>query len=269
MSHAPASTSRPARPSPWVVIPRPTPNARLRLFCFPFAGGSASVFAPWGRHMPPEVELVAVQLPGRESRLGETPYSDMVALTQTLGTELAPFMDRPFALFGHSNGALMAFELARLLRRTGRRMPEHLWASGRPAPQLQLTDPPLHALPEPEFLEGLRRFNGTPEEVLRNPEIMELIAPMLRADFSLGETYGYTPEPPLAVPISAYGGERDDEVPPEQVEAWREQTSAAFELRMFPGDHFFLIGDQAKVLAALNAELRPLLARLGAYPMYA
>ena len=269
MSHAPPSTSRPARPSPWVVIPRPTPNARLRLFCFPFAGGSASVYAPWARHLPPEVELVAVQLPGRESRLVERPYSDMTELTEKLGAELAPFMDRPFALFGHSNGGLMAFELARLLRRTGRRMPEHLFASGRPAPQVELSDPPLHDLPEDEFLDALRRFNGTPEEVLQNPEIMELIAPMLRADFALGETYRYTPGPPLAVPISAYGGERDDEVSQDQVEAWREQTSAAFQLRMFPGDHFFLIGDQTRVLAALNAELRPLLARLGAYPMYA
>lgn len=260
---------RPARPSPWIVIPRPAPAARLRLFCFPFAGGGASIFAPWARTLPPDVEVVAVQLPGREGRLSEEAYSDMAALSTKLGAELAPYLDRPFAFYGHSNGGLMAFEVARLLRREGRRAPEHLFVGGRPAPQLVLTDPPLHALPHDEFLDALRRFEGTPDEVLQNPEIMELIEPMLRADFALGETYRYTPEPPLAVPISAYGGVQDREVSPEQVAAWREQTSAAFELVMFPGNHFFIVGDRERVLQQLTAELRPVLARIGAYPMYA
>ncbi|HSU14483.1 thioesterase II family protein [Longimicrobium sp.] len=261
MTHS-SPPPRPDRPSPWVVFPRPNPGARLRLFCFPFAGGGASIFAPWARLLPPEVELVAVQLPGRESRLSEPAFSDIDALTPRLGAELAPFMDRPFALFGHSNGGLMAFELARLLRREGRRGLVHLFVSARPAPQLPLTDPPLHALPHDQFLDALRRFNGTPEEVLQNPEIMELIVPMLRADFSLGETYRYTPEAPLAVPLSAYGGVRDLEVPPHQVEPWREQTSAAFQLRMIGGDHFFIVGEREKFLRELNLELRGVLARL-------
>jgi medium-chain acyl-[acyl-carrier-protein] hydrolase len=256
---------RPARPSPWVVFPRPNPGARMRLFCFPFAGGGASVFAPWARVLPPEVEVVAVQLPGRESRLSEPAYSDLTELAERLAVELAPFMDRPFALFGHSNGGLMAFELARVLRRDGRRGPVHLFASGRPAPQLELTEPPIHALPHDEFLAALRRYNGTPEEVLQNAEIMELIAPTLRADFSLGETYRYRPEPPLAIPISAYGGLRDEEVPQSMVEAWKEQTSSTFSLRMFPGDHFFIIGDRDLVLQELGRELRAVVARLAAY----
>jgi medium-chain acyl-[acyl-carrier-protein] hydrolase len=260
---------RPARPNPWIVFPRPAPAARLRLFCFPFAGGGASIFAPWARMLPSDVEVVAVQLPGRESRLAEEAYSDMAALSAKLGAELAPYLDRPFAFYGHSNGGLMAFEVARLLRRESRRGPEHLFVGGRPAPQLVITDPPLHALPHDEFLAALRRFEGTPDEVLQNPEIMELIEPMLRADFALGETYRYTPEPPLAIPISAYGGVHDQEVSREQVEAWREQTTAAFRLTMFPGNHFFIVGDRERVLQQLTAELRPVLARIGAHPLHA
>ncbi|MBV9110728.1 MAG: thioesterase [Gemmatimonadetes bacterium] len=260
-------TSRVARPSPWVVLPRPLPGARLRLFCFPFAGGGASVYTPWVQHLPPGVELVAVQLPGRENRLAEEPFAHLPPLVERLVAELAPFMDRPFAFYGHSNGGLVAFELARALRRLGRRGPEHLFIGGRPAPQLVLDEPPLHSMPHDEFLDALRRYNGTPEEVLQNPEIMELIVPMLRADFSLGETYAYAPEPPLAIPVSAYAGARDEEVPTEQVEAWREQTSGPFVFRVFPGDHFFITSDRAQVLAQLAAELGRVLARLG--PVYA
>jgi medium-chain acyl-[acyl-carrier-protein] hydrolase len=246
----------------WAIFPKPEPNARLRLFCFPYAGGGASIFSPWVRILPPEVEVVAVQPPGRESRLSEKPYSDMTELVDAMHRELRPHFDKPFAFFGHSNGGLMAFELARRLRREGRPGPVHLYVGGRPAPQVVRTEEPIHNLPEPEFLDALRRLKGTPEEILQNAEIMELIMPLLRADFSLGETYRYTHEPPLDVPISAYGGRRDDEVSVDEVEAWREQTTAAFRLQVFPGDHFFINGDRALVLAELSRELRPLIASL-------
>ena len=141
-------------------------------------------------------------------------------------------------------------------------MPLHLFVAGRPAPQLELDDPPIHHLPHDEFIQELRRFAGTPEEILQNAEIMELIMPLLRADFSLGETYRYTDEPPLDIPISAYGGRRDEEVSLDQVKAWREQTSAAFRMQVFPGDHFFVNGDRTMVLAELSRELRPLIASL-------
>lgn len=261
--------SGPSRPSPWVVIPRPNPGARLRLFCFPYAGGGASIFAPWARELPSEVEVVAVQLPGRESRIGETPISDLRELTPRVAEALAPFLDRPFVLFGHSNGGLMAFELTRLLRREGRTGPLHLIASGRPAPQVVLDGPALHDLPEAEFHEMLRRFNGTPEEVLQNEEIMQLITPMLRADFSLGETYQYTPEPPLQTPISTYGGVTDAEVPAWSVEAWREQAAGDFRLKMFPGGHFFINENRAELLGEVAFDLRRALARIGAYPAHA
>lgn len=250
---------------PWVVIPRPTPGARLRLFCFPYAGGGASIYGRWPALLPPEVELVAAQLPGRESRLAEKPIAELGVLVDRLAEALTPYMDRPFALFGHSNGGLMAFELVHRLRAAGRRMPLHLFVSGRPAPQVELTDPPVHNLPEAEFMETLRRFGGTPEEVLQNEEIMALMAPLLRADFALGETYVYEPRPPLDLPISAYAGETDGEVPVWQVEAWREQTAGAFQFHRFPGGHFFLQEDQAMVLDQLRRELQEIVRRLGAY----
>jgi medium-chain acyl-[acyl-carrier-protein] hydrolase len=259
----------PSRPSPWVVLPKPNPSARLRLFCFPYAGGGASIFATWARLLPAEVEVVAVQLPGRENRIGEKPVSDLRELVPQMAQALAPFMDRPYVLFGHSNGGLMAFELIRLLRREGRTLPLLFVASGRPAPQVTLEGPVLHHLPEPEFREMLRRFNGTPEEVLQNEEIMQLITPMLRADFSLGETYQYTPEPPLPLPIAAYGGEKDMEVPTWAIHAWREQAAGEFRDMIFPGGHFFINENREQLLAELTRDLRGALVRAGALPAHA
>lgn len=246
----------------WAIYPARNPAARLRLFCFPYAGGGATAFSTWHRGLPPEVEVVAVQPPGREARLAETPYSDLMQLVEAMHRELRPHFDKPFAFYGHSNGGLMVFELARALRREGGPMPLQLFAGGRPAPQLELEDPPIHALPHDEFIAELRRFAGTPEEILENEEIMELIMPLLRADFAMGETYRYVPEPPLDLPISAYGGVRDEDVSEAQVEAWREQTTGEFRMRMFPGDHFFIQGDRDLVLAELSRELRMLLGRL-------
>lgn len=246
---------------PWVVFPRRVQNPRLRLFCFPYAGGGASIFGRWPDLLPPTVEVAAVQLPGRESRLAEKPYADLAVLVDKLAEVLTPHMDVPFALFGHSNGGLMAFELARLLRARGLRMPLHLFVSGRPAPQVVITDPPIHALPHDEFMRALRRFGGTPEEVLEHEEMMALIEPLLRADFALGETYAFVPGAPLAVPISAYGGATDGEVPLWQVEAWKEQAGGAFHFERFPGGHFFILDDRVQVLGQLSRELLPLLGR--------
>lgn len=243
----------------WAIYPIRNPSARLRLFCFPYAGGGATIYSTWGRMLPPEVEVVAVQPPGREGRLGETPIPDLAQLVDALHRELLPHFDKPFAFYGHSNGGLMAFELARTLRRTGGPMPRHLFIGGRPAPQLDVDEEQIHALPHDEFVAALRRYAGTPEEILQNAEIMELIMPLLRADFSLGETYAYAPEEPLNLPLSAYHGARDNEVEPAQIEAWREQTSSAFSFKIFPGDHFFINGDRALVLQEMSRELRPLL----------
>lgn len=252
--------SQPSR-NAWTLYARRNPAARMRLFCFPYAGGGATIYSTWWRMLPAEVEVVAVQPPGREARIAEPPFHDLAALVREMHRQLLPELrELPFALFGHSNGALMAFELARTLRRSGGPMPLHLFASGRPAPQLELEDPPVHDLPEAEFIEELRRLKGTPEEVLQHEELLRLVIPLLRADFSLAETYRYASEPPLPLPLSAYGGAQDLEVPPEQIEAWREQAGGEFRARTFPGGHFFVNEDRAEVVAEVAATLGPLLA---------
>lgn len=249
-----------ARPEgAWVVIRRPQPAARLRLFCFPYAGAGASVYYGWPAALPAQVEVAAVQPPGRETRVAEPPVGDAMALVDRMYAALLPFMDRPFAFFGHSAGALLAFLLARRLRAEGRPGPLHLFVSGRMAPHLPLPEPHVHTLADPELMEVLRHFGGTPEEILQHEEVMQLVMPIVRADFSLGETYVHRDEPPLAVPMSAYGGREDPLATEETVRAWGEHTSAAFKLRMFDGDHFFLNARRAEVLDDVTRELRGVL----------
>lgn len=249
------SSTRSRTASRAVELGRPDPAARLRLFCFPYAGGSAAVYREWGRLLPAEIQVAAVQLPGRGSRFTERLLQRLDGVVEQLAAELAPFMDRPFAFFGHSMGALTAFELTRHLRRAGGPLPERLVVSGRRAPQLPGERVPLHELPEEEFLDELRRLNGTPEEILESRELMELFSPVLRADFAVCETYRYAEEPPLEIPVSALGGLADPDVGREAVEAWREQTRAAFVLRMFPGGHFFLNSNRDAVVRAVSLDL--------------
>lgn len=185
----------------------------------------------------------------------ERPFTQLEPLVQHLASPLLPYLDKPFAFFGHSMGGLVSFELTRLLRREYGVSPVHLFVSGHRAPQVPDPDLPIHALPESEFLEELRRFNGTPEAVLKNAELMQLLLPTLRADFAVIETYAYTPETPLECPITAYGGLQDREVSCNELEAWREQTNASFVLQMFPGDHFFLHSSGSLLLQALHQKL--------------
>ncbi|HEX2093650.1 MAG TPA: thioesterase domain-containing protein, partial [Longimicrobiaceae bacterium] len=184
--------TRPSALDPWVVRRPLNPHTRLRLFCFPYAGGGASIFRTWSQSLPPEVDVCPVQLPGRESRLREPPFDRLLPLVRTLADVLAPYMDLPFALYGYSNGALMSFELARELRRRGMRGPVHLFVAACPAPHLPDKDPPIHALPDVELIREIRRLNGTPEEILQNEELMTLLIPLLRADSAIHETYVYT-----------------------------------------------------------------------------
>jgi medium-chain acyl-[acyl-carrier-protein] hydrolase len=181
---------------------------------------------------------------------------------QALRQAIQPHLNKPFALFGHSMGATIGFELARELRRQHASGPVHLFVSGGRAPQIPDPDPPIHHLPEKEFIAGLRRFNGTPEEVLRNPELMGLFLPILRADLAALETYSYTPGEPLDCSISAFGGLEDEKVSQDELAAWRDQTRGAFTLRMLPGDHFFLRTARTLLLHAISQDLRLLLSQM-------
>jgi medium-chain acyl-[acyl-carrier-protein] hydrolase len=173
---------------------------------------------------------------------------------------ILPYLDKPFALFGHSMGALVSFELSRQLRTRYGLIPTHLFISGRRAPQIPDNDPPVHTLPEAEFMEELRSLNGIPNVALEIQELMRLLAPIIRADFEMCETYVYADAPRLSCPISAFGGLTDTEISREDVEAWRAQTSASFILRMLPGDHFFLNTAQPLLLQALSRDLYQTLA---------
>jgi medium-chain acyl-[acyl-carrier-protein] hydrolase len=230
----------PARPAgnPWVVRYRPEPAARLRLFCLPHAGGGASAFRQWAGRMPAGVEVVAVQLPGREGRFAEPAFDGCPPLVAALADGLRPELDRPFALFGHSLGAIVAFELARHLARAGGPTPVHLFVSGSAAPHVRPPRPPVHDLPEAEFIAELRRRGGTPPAVLEHAELMQLLLPTLRADFSISDTYRCTPGS-FDGPLTAYAGTDDATVRPEHAEAWREVTAGPFAFRAFPGGHFF------------------------------
>lgn len=247
----------------WITCTRPNPVARLRLFCVPYAGGAASAFYGWPDGLPAFVETCPVQLPGRENRLGESPFERMAPLVEALGGAIRARLDLPFALFGHSMGAFVCFELARWLRRRGANGPVHLFVSGCRAPQLPDLDPAIHHLPDAEFIRELRRFGGTPEAVLQHEELMQLFLPILRADLAVHETHEYVQDEPLDCSISAFAGAEDEGVSPEAVDAWREQTRAGFCLRTFPGNHFFLQSARGSLLQAIFQDLVQVLSGLG------
>jgi medium-chain acyl-[acyl-carrier-protein] hydrolase len=188
--------------------------------------------------------------------MAESPFTRLSSLVETLAQALVPFLDMPFAFFGHSLGALTGFELARQLRRQSGIQPVCLFVSAARAPQISSPHRPIHALPEAEFLAELRRLNGTPEEVLEHAELMRIVLPILRADFAVYETYAYSPEPPLTCAISGFGGLQDQRVGRGDLDAWCEQTSTSFSLRMFPGEHFFLYTELPRLLRILSQQLR-------------
>jgi medium-chain acyl-[acyl-carrier-protein] hydrolase len=240
---------------PWLAGSRPNPAAELRLFCFPYAGGGALSYRHWSKNLPPQVEVCAVELPGRGSRLREPPFTRMEPLVKAALSEMRSYLNKPFAFFGHSMGAVMSFEIARLLRREGATLPVHLFVSGRSAPQLSQPKLPTYGLPNAEFIDELFRLKGTPPEVLNHPELMQVVLPHLRADFELIETYTYTHEPPMSIPLTAFGGLADLDISRENLEGWRAQTTAAFSLRMLAGDHFYLTSNEELLLSALAKEL--------------
>jgi surfactin synthase thioesterase subunit len=221
----------------------------LRLFCFPHAGGGITAFKAWADRLPRSVAVVPMRPPRRKK-----PYS-MAELVAALGEAVEAHLDQPFAFFGHSMGAIVAFELARLLRRRNRPAPRLLVASGARAPQFRRGHVPPPEPSEAQFVEALRRLEGTPREVLDNPNLLQLILPALREDAAIYRHYIYAEEPPLDCPIRAYGGAEDPNVSRAHLDEWAAQTTAAFGVRVFPGGHFYLQTCRAEFLAALARDL--------------
>jgi medium-chain acyl-[acyl-carrier-protein] hydrolase len=230
-------------------------KALLRLICFSYAGGNTSMFKSWTESLPGNVEVCAVELPGRDSLFNEPPFVRLPPLIQIIADSIDQSLELPYMLFGHSMGALLAFELARELRQRGAPAPATLFVSAHRAPHLPDPRPAVAELPDTKFIDELQRLQGTPPEALGNRELMVLLLPLLRADFALCENYEYKQDIPLECTIVAFGGLNDAELEYQEVLAWREHTSGDFRIFMMPGNHFFIHTAKEPMLEVLTAEL--------------
>jgi medium-chain acyl-[acyl-carrier-protein] hydrolase len=235
-----------------VAMSHPAAPTPLQLFCFPYAGGSSRLYADWESGLPPHVQVRAVEPPGRGTRFRETPHDRLEPLVADLLPEVLAARNTPYALFGYSLGALVAFEVARTMEHRYGCPPVHLCVGAFRAPHLRRTAVPDYDLPDPLFRERLRAFNGTPEAVLADESLMELMIPILRADLAVADTYRFSPDRPLSCPITAFAGSEDDEVDASSVAQWRRHTSADFSLKVIEGDHFFLHRQQPEMLRRLS-----------------
>jgi medium-chain acyl-[acyl-carrier-protein] hydrolase len=235
-------------------VKRPDPGARLRLFCFPHAGLGASVFRSWVGALGPAVDVMAVQLPGRESRQFENPFRRMPELCDAAAAALQPYLDVPFALFGHSMGGAVAFEVASRLRE--HRGLQRLFVSARRAPHLRDPLPPACHLTDPEFVGVIQhRYAGIPQEVLDSPGLLELLLPRLRADFELLETYHADSPAALPCPLSVFGGIADTTVSRSELQAWAPYSAGPFRVRMIDGGHLYLQAQRNVLVSAIAEDL--------------
>jgi medium-chain acyl-[acyl-carrier-protein] hydrolase len=241
--------------SPWIAYHRPLARASLRLFCFPHAGGSAHLFRTWPEALREEIEVCPVELPGRGLRIRESFFESIEDLAASAAVGMAELFEEPFALFGHSMGALIAFELARILETQQAVSPVALLAAGAVAPPLRRVEAPSWHFPDAEFRQKLREINGTPSELLADDQMMEFLMPMIRADFRAVQTYTYRDGQTLTCPIAAFGGLNDKDVPLEKLKGWQGCTRGSFSYSLFNGDHFFINGCRTELLRRVAEKL--------------
>jgi medium-chain acyl-[acyl-carrier-protein] hydrolase len=239
------------RHSDWIVLPQPRPHASLRLFCFPFAGGGASAYGLWPRLLPPDVEVLCIQLPGRENRFREAPIADVAVVLDQLDLALRDWIGKPYVFFGHSLGGLLAYELTRRFHRDGRRLPRQLVVSGKRAPQFPPRRVAISTLGDGEFIREIVNYDGTAPSLLEDREFMEFVLPRLRADAALFDFYQYQAGPRVPCPIVAFGGDADVHVNEAELLGWRDLTSGGFSSKVFSGGHFFIQQHQALVMQEL------------------
>ncbi|GAB2698001.1 thioesterase II family protein [Kitasatospora kifunensis] len=240
----------------WIRRTHTAPDGATRLICLPHAGGSASFYFPISQRLSNRFDVVAVQYPGRQDRRMEPCIDDIGELAAAVFEQLRPLTDRPLALFGHSMGATLGFEVARLLEQEAGVVPTHLFASGRRAPSCH-RDETVHLLGDEGLLADVRALSGTDARVLGDEEILRMALPAIRGDYKAAETYRYRPGPPLSCPITAFTGDDDPKATIAEVKSWAEHTTAAFDLQVFDGGHFFLANHQAAILRAISEALLP------------
>lgn len=240
--------------SSW-LIKKPGESHRMHLYCFSYAGGNAATYMPWQSVIDPSIEICGVQLPGRGHRYSESPFTSLPALVKVLAQIIITHSDLPFAFFGHSLGGLLEFEVARYLQLHQLPTPVILFASGCNAPQYREVDQHIHTLQDAELIAVLKDYNGTPQQILADRELMAMLLPAIRADFSLSANYQYQPGPPLTCPIVVLAGTRDELQTRNQLSGWAKETTGPCETHWFEGDHFFIESDRNKVIDCVNAKL--------------
>jgi medium-chain acyl-[acyl-carrier-protein] hydrolase len=241
----------------WLVRIGGPAQPRARLICIPYAGAGTVPYRTWASQLPAWLEVWAVLLPGREKRINDPPVADFNTLVRVLTAamleEIPGQPELPYALYGHSMGAAVCFELGHAMLTAGCAPPLHLFVSGRRGPQIPDDLPRIHRLPSAEFMERIKQLNGLPEEIVAEPELAEFIAQNVAADFAVIETYQYTSRPPLTCGI--FGGDRDPIPAVSQLWAWRPHTTGPFSVRVLPGDHFFINNQRNALLGAIAADL--------------
>jgi medium-chain acyl-[acyl-carrier-protein] hydrolase len=243
-------------PDPWFPFRRPAGTTRLRLFCLPFAGGGASTFRTWPALVPDHVEICALQLPGRETRLNEARFTNLNDAVGPVVEAMRPYLSVPCALFGHSLGAALAYEVAVALSAVSPPAPVHLFVSGRGGPSLGAETTHTFCLPEEDFIRHVKAYGGMPDAVLANAELRAVFLPLLRDDIRLIDTYLPTRDCVLACPITAFAGSGDPCVGLAALETWRRSTDAAFRVRLVPGGHFYLRDHGAVLVDEMMGDLR-------------
>ncbi len=248
--------------NPWFMVPSPRPQASLRLFCFAYAGGNANIFRSWADQLDEQIELIAIQLPGRGARFNEPLLDSMESILEQLRLVFKDQYHRPYAFFGHSMGASIAFELSRIIQQRAKTdsdvlLPSRLIVSGRKGPSFveEQEREPIHNLPKEEFINRLKNLNGTPQELLEHEDLMALMEPILRSDFKVIETWQHQEGELLKIPMSVYSGDEDEYLCPESLKAWQKETDQKCEFVSFSGDHFYLQSQEQNLVNQINKSL--------------
>ncbi|UHA73126.1 thioesterase II family protein [Paenibacillus sp. 481] len=228
----------------------------LRLICFHYAGGGSSIYQTWQKEFPTGIQVCPVQLPGRENRFVEQPLESLSAIIAAILPEMRSMIRTPFAFFGYSMGALIAFELARELFRQYQVSPTHLFVSAKNAPHLPLLSRELHRLSDSDFTEELRKMQGTPEILLQNEELMKMVLPRIRADFKVCETYQFIEQDKLKCPLTVFGGTHDPRVSVDALAEWGQYTEGDVHIQLFEGNHFFIHEQQSAIISAILNQLK-------------